>query len=630
MKPGGGTSQGDPARPARLERPVARARLASPCPHPRVLATAGDWAAWRAASGGADASDGPRDIRDALARRAELLCAAEPTRFPADPRLMLAAVREAQRVVLVCAAAYRLCAEPRFLAAARRELRGLAEVRWPPEVFLTVAEAAFAVALAHDWLHEELPEEERRALYEKVRDEAFAPSLAAEGRDGWINAGHNWSQVCHGALVCAALSFAEHDADLATHVVNRAIAALPRAAAAYAPDGAYPEGPTYWAYGTTFHLVLADALRVALGESFGTDDFPGFLESADHLEWITSPSGRFFNFADNHPVRTPRAAVLRLARAKGRAEQARREWLALLAAAEEFHPEDTRELPLALIWWRPGDVFSPPPEAADSAEAERAEGSALWLARGPQPLAVLRGATARGEPVWLATKGGRAGDSHGHMDVGGFVWEAGGVRWAIDPVRDDYRVLREGGFTQGEIFDCSQGSRRWSVFRLGAEGHNILRFEGAPQRVDGRASVTGERHGGRGVLRVWLDEVYVGQVDAAERCFELDPSGGLEITDRWRTLDRETGTVFQWLTEARVLRVGEGELRLEQGGRVLRLVFQARGASEIAGVRLESAEALQDPRVSSPLPGVTRIEIALRTPARTEGGIMVRATLEEA
>lgn len=72
----------------------------------------------------------------------------------------------------------------------------------------------------------------------------------------------------------------------------------PKALSAYGPDGGYPEGFHYWGYGTSFQVLLIAVLESALGTDAGLSEYPGFLESARFMEFMTAPSGEYFNFSD--------------------------------------------------------------------------------------------------------------------------------------------------------------------------------------------------------------------------------------------------------------------------------------------------------------------------------------------
>ena len=66
-------------------------------------------------------------------------------------------------------------------------------------------------------------------------------------------------------------------------------------------------------------------------------------------------------------------------------------------------------------------------------------------------------------------KGGDNGASHAHLDLGTFVYDADGVRWANDLGPDEYNL--PGYF----------GANRWDYYRLRTEGHNTLTIDGENQ-----------------------------------------------------------------------------------------------------------------------------------------------------
>lgn len=590
---------------------VSSARLAALPPHPRLLATAADFARLRAQL---RSDPETAEIHALLVRRAEILLAAPPVNYAADPSNILVAVRDAQRRILTFALLHRLGEDPRYLEAIRRVVAPLIAEPWTGVHFLDTAEAAFTLALVYDWLHAELRPDELDAIAAKVHREALLASVTDEHRLGWLWAAHNWNQVCHGGLVTAALVLAERHPDLSRHIINRSIAQLPRAAAAYAPVGVYPEGPSYWNYGTSFHLLQLEAYRSALGESLGLERFPGFLETAAALDQITGPSDEYFNHSDNRLRRIYSAASLWFARENRQPALARAELARMRRQALVIEPDDSRDLPLSLLWWRP----LPPAEGA--AAAPRA--SLAWVGQGIQPVAVLRSSWDDPRATWLALKGGTAGHSHAHMDAGSFVLEALGVRWAVDLERDNYQSLRNAGYAHSDIFGLTQSSKRWAVFRLGSEGHNILRFDRAPQLVSGRATIGPLVTDASGSsVEVDLTSTYAGQAAAARRRATLHPDASVTIADTWTTLATPAEVSWQWLTPARVTRTAEG-LLLEHRDVALRLRINA---SDTYSATIEPVDTLLTPGLDSPAPGHNRIVLRLRGPAHATGFLTVQA-----
>lgn len=77
--------------------------------------------------------------------------------------------------------------------------------------------------------------------------------------------------------------------------------------------------------------------------------------------------------------------------------------------------------------------------------------------------------------AYVGFKGGDNGANHSHLDLGTFVFDELGKRWALDPGPDDYDLP--------EYF----GRLRWTYYRLRTEGHNTLTVNGQNQNPKARA-----------------------------------------------------------------------------------------------------------------------------------------------
>ncbi|MHC4736730.1 MAG: hypothetical protein ACYTDW_20090 [Planctomycetota bacterium] len=91
----------------------------------------------------------------------------------------------------------------------------------------------------------------------------------------------------------------ENQPDLACKLVHRAVNGVQVVMRHYQPDGAYPEGPGYWVYGTSYNVILLAALESALGTDFNLSKATGFARSATYYLHVTGPTGRYFNYPDS-------------------------------------------------------------------------------------------------------------------------------------------------------------------------------------------------------------------------------------------------------------------------------------------------------------------------------------------
>ena len=169
---------------------------------------------------------------------------------------------------------------------------------WNPSHYLDVAEMSLALALAVDWVGSELPSETVGLVKENLINKGILPSYNKKGNVGWISNNNNWNQVCHAGMIAASIVIAEDDPELAAKTIHRALEGIPNALEEYGPDGVYPEGSTYWGYGTSFSVMTSSMLQTAFGKDFGIAEYPAILESADFRLLANTPSGMYYNYAD--------------------------------------------------------------------------------------------------------------------------------------------------------------------------------------------------------------------------------------------------------------------------------------------------------------------------------------------
>ena len=438
---------------------------ASSAAHPRLLVTEAEWASLPARQ--RRDPDVARLTAGILARaRSDL--AKPPVEHRLQGRRLLGVSREFLRRSLFWSFAWRITGERVYLERAQKEMLAVAAFPdWNPAHFLDVAEMTAGLAIGYDWLYTELSPAVRTTLRRALVDKGIA-----QARHGHktFKATHNWGQVCIGGMVLGALAVAEDEPELAADVLAAARRDAPIALAAYGPDGVYPEGPSYWVYGTAYEVLLIAALRTGLGTDWGLMAAPGLLESAEFYAQSIGPSGQHFNFADGGETGGLPVALVHLARERRQPK--------LLAAQRERIRRNRgltdRFAPLCALWW--------PAET----DAER-ELPLQFIGQGKQPLAIWRAAWDDPLALWFGIKGGGANANHGHMDAGSFVLEWGGVRWAKDLGAQDYDSLERLGL---DLWSMKPDSPRWQVFRLGSEAHNTLTLDGQPHSATGMATLT--------------------------------------------------------------------------------------------------------------------------------------------
>jgi hypothetical protein len=503
----------------------------------------------------------------------------------------------------------RLTGDARYSDRAIVEMRAVSAFQdWNPSHFLDTAEMTLGVAIGYDWLYEQLSADDRITIARAILELGLKPSeTGATGNHWWIRGTNNWNQVCHAGMVAGAIAIADQQPEVSRRIIERAASNLHFAADSYAPDGAYPEGPSYWGYGTTFHVILVQAIEKFTGKPSGLDAFPGFLASADYMLQMVTPTGAFYNYSDCHWVTGVNLTQYWFARRTGRADLLFGN-VALLAAVRDSKAVERafdRIRAIALLWLDPrlNTPAAPPPLS--------------WYGRGLNPVATHRSAWGDPRATFIGLKGGAASVSHGHMDSGSFLLEADGVRWGFDPGLQRYITLESKGV---KLWSGGEGGPRWNVFRLGPEAHNILRFDGAPPRVAGRGELV--RFSAEPPTAVVnLDAVYAGQVASVSRGVALQRDRSVLIRDEWSTSAKAVEVTWQMLTRAEHVQAGESEVRLAEGNATLTLRVLKPTDAKI------TIEDFSEPRTptDAPNPKLKRITITTHTAASTTGGFIIHA-----
>lgn len=499
-----------------------------------------------------------------LQKEADLVLTRPPSKYeiPDGLRLLATSRRVLERVRLL-ALLYRLDGDRRYAERAWQELEAAAAFKdWNTKHFLDTAEMTHAFAIGYDWLYDYLPPARRDTLRQAIIEKGIKPALNVvngEIRGGWWSkATHNWNQVCNGGIGLGALALADMEPALAGQFLEASLKSLQLALRSYGPDGAWNEGPGYWGYATDYTVVYLAALNSALGTDFGLSGFPGFNQTALFPLYVCGPTGLSFSFADSHAGRMKAPELFWLAR---RFNQPIAAWMEQRISAPGA---------LDLIWHE------------EKAESPQAASLPLDKYYRGMEVATLRGAWGDTSATFAGLKAGDNKANHSHLDLGTFVVDALGERWAEDIGSDDYNL--PGYF----------GGKRWDYYRLRAEGHNtlvinpgkgtdqnpkaaarMLRFESKPDAAFAIADLT---------------PAYAADVQRAERGLRLIGRKSVLVQDEVMT--KQPAEVWWFLHTA-------AKIQLGRDGRTAEL---QRGTKRLRAILLSPAKASFEVMAAEPLP----------------------------
>jgi len=466
---------------------------------------------------------------------------------------------------------------------------------WNPSHYLDVAEMSLAVALALDWTAGKLPRSTINLAQDALIKKGILPSWDDnEEYNWWVKGTNNWNQVCNGGMIAASIVIAEKDPELAARTIHRALEGLPYSLAEYMPNGVYPEGSTYWDYGTSFSVATIAFLESAFGTDFGHSDFPGFMESAIFRVLTNAPSGWYYNFADCGDRRGNRGDMTLAWFASKTGNKTFYEEERFLIPAEEM-----RKLPrlggCALVWMA---QFDP-----------QIEGKlpTAWKGEGANPIAIFTGGENDPNQYYFGGKGGRGIVNHGNMDGGSFVFELNGVRWVIDPGNQGYEQLEAAGL---DLWSKCQDCERWVLLTKNNFGHSTLTVNDQLHVVDGMASIVDFKDGHTPEVTIDLSPSFKGQLKNASRRFVKDSNTSLLIEDHIELAEETKTITWQLLTVADVEIIQGGAL-LKQDGKILKLENKSHPEITVSVVSLFPAPLKLDKQIEN----LKRVEI--RIPAWT-------------
>ncbi|GAB3269812.1 hypothetical protein GCM10027347_40070 [Larkinella harenae] len=525
-------------------------------------------------------------------------------------RRLLGKSREALRRLFYLSYAWRMTQQENYLRRAEKELLAIAAFSdWNPSHFLDVGEMTMAMSIGYDWLYGGLPEASRNKIKEAILKKGIEPSLDAK-YNSWLKATNNWNQVCNAGMVFGALAIFEDQPELAKSIVNRAVNTVVVSMTEYSPDGAYPEGYSYWDYGTSFNIMLINALEKAFGSDYGLAAKPGFMKTAGYQENMTGPTGNSFNYSDAGGGTGLQPAMFWFS---GRLKEPSLLWV----EREHLMNDDPKKLvsdrllPAALLW----------SAGVRTAEMKPPQ-SIFWSGRGTTPVAMMRTSWTDPNAIYLAMKAGTPSASHAHMDVGSFVMDADGVRWAMDFGMQNYESLES---KKVDLWNRSQNSQRWQVFRYNNFVHNTLTVDNALQRVTGKAPLSSVSTKPAFMNAVTdLTELYSESLQKAVRGLALVDKAYVVVRDELETSSKEATVRWTMLTPADVKLLGN-KAELSKDGQKLTLEVR-----EPANAVLKTWSTDPPNDYDAANPGSVRVGFEVQVPANSKSALTVLLIPEKA
>ncbi len=336
---------------------------------------------------------------------------------------------------------------------------------WCTSHFLATAEMALAVSIGYDWFFDYLTDEQKDLLAETTYNYAIKPALSKNYLKNWFTwSKNNWNSICYSGIGIACMTFSSYYPDESAEFLSMCYKNMPIAFANFTPDGVYAEGSGYCQSGMNSIVYFAATSKNFFGTDYGMSEIDGFKELGYFPVYITTPTG-VFNFGDNKDLMCFSPAL---------------HWY-----ASEY---DSPLLACYQMWDMP-DEFTVNTSSSVERNGDGKEDalSSLWYNRkykeknadfSNEPLAVrlesdagqtltlMRNAYLDKNGTFAGIKGGYNYTNHGDLDIGTFVFDSMGVRWAEE--------LGPGSYDAPNYFLNLPAGGRWKNYSKRAEGQNTL------------------------------------------------------------------------------------------------------------------------------------------------------------
>ena len=443
--------------------------------------------------------------------------------------------------------------------------------------FLGGSEATLVAGAGYDIFYNYLDAATRKTLCHGIIKNGLNPGIAAYNGApfGWFRyVRHNWNLVCNSGMIVGALAIAgdEFSDNYAKLIVPEAVKSMTLALNEYAPDGAYPEGPGYWGFATSYTILALEAMQRSLGTDFGLSKFEGFDKTYYYNMYVTAPNGKMTSYADCSPdtENRPNGLMLWASEKYNDPYLANREHNMLQKSKRNAHAYD-------LFFYQPRNS-----SVLTDLPADR-------YFRGPVEVATMRTNWTNPNASFVQIKAGYNQVNHGHLDLGAFEFFTLGEKWFYDLGSDDYLLP--------DFFDMNGG--RWKFFRMGSLSHNVPVINNKNQDIYAHSKFTDVNiNRTLSTVTVDLTEAYKEFCDKMTRMILLNKNDeSLIIQDDYITKN-ECNLSWRGMTEATIVIKGKTATLTQKGKKIIVKILSPENAKFTVESALQKSPQKENKGVS--------------------------------
>ena len=512
---------------------------------------------------------------------------------------LLAVSRDCLKNMYTLGMAYQLTGESKYADRAWIDLYSVSKFPdWHPKHEIDTAEMCAAAAIGYDWMYDAFSPYQRETVEKGIFQNGFYPyTIAYQTLNGPLGSGvagtNNHNIVLNGGAVMAALAFMDVYPGICRYIVSNAVTASGIMMNFYGDDGSWHEGPDYWEYTTQYCVKMLSSLSGVFGHCCSLDDFPG-LKNTARYELDFQSDCAIFNYGDGgqRSIYVPEMYWLGN---KYNDMQVTEEVLFM----SDGKTADIEDSVLSLLWY---DIKIPK-------SGVLLTGDSLY----PDEGAVFKNIRNSGDMIYVAVHAGYTTRKngriiyHSQLDTGTFVYDYGGVRWAVD-----YGMVP---LDLPQTSDYAEYGARWSLFKARAESHNTVVINpdsGPDQNVYSKAYITKFRSSDNIAAAVIdMTDVLKKNADSAKRgLLFTDSRTSLVIRDEIKL--KGMSDVYWFMQTTADAEINGNTVILSKDGKKVKLEYICSNPGEIA---VEASQPLPSSPIvkNDSIPDAKRIRIHVKS-----------------
>ena len=320
--------------------------------------------------------------------------------------------------------AYHVTGDKKYLDRAAAEAENMASFeRWKSTDADWLINSAILLACGtlYDLFYDDFSQDTKDKLADAMINKGLKDAIEhyyGRGGSDWPIRNSNWNIVCNTGVIVAATSIMEEYPEICSEAVEKALVSLEKEMDTFAPDGGGIEGMAYWHYTVQYMVLAFECIENAYGDDFGTEDFPGIMETG-YFPIYGSGSQDIFAYGDSdRGTHIDSAEILWFSNKTGDLQLQN-------ARVQQYYNFGYQGSFLDLLWYMPETYHDV--ELDKDAYYRTAE------------VATMRSGWDEFS-TWVGLHAGYNSSVHGQFDIGDFEYEVYGERMATNMGRDNYNL----------------------------------------------------------------------------------------------------------------------------------------------------------------------------------------------